>query len=517
MGVTDLLARLGPVADHLPVLLVVVPLMAAPISALLGLIQRRPLPWIWATLVAWLTFGMSALLLGQVMTSGTVSYPLGGWAPPLGIEYRVDLANAYVLFIVTSIGAVVMPYAKASVDLEIEGDKHHLFYAALLLCLTGLLGITVTGDAFNVFVFLEISSLSTYGLIAMGRGPRALTSAFRYLVMGTIGGTFILIGIGLMYMMTGTLNMSELVVMLPAVSGSRTIQAALAFLTVGASIKLALFPLHLWLPNAYTYSPSAVSAFLAATATKVSFYVLARVFFTFFGVALVFGTMRVDAVLMPIALLAIYSGSLVAIFQKNAKRLLAYSSVAQIGYMVLGLSMVGWDGTQATGLNGLTGGLVHLFNHAVMKGGMFLALGAVFYRIGSVNLDDMAGIGKRMPLTMLAFTFGGLGLIGVPMTAGFISKWYLVLGALEMERHGGLVVGAMLISSLLAVVYVWRVIEVAYFREPTGAAKKATDPPALMLVPTWLLIGASIYFGLQTELTGDVARAAAASLMGVSP
>ena len=406
------------------------------------------------------------------------------------------------------IGAVVLLYAPSSVNEEIPEESHYLFYTAYLLCLTGLLGITATGDAFNLFVFLEISSLSSYALISLGKDRRALTAAYQYLVLGTIGATFILIGVGLMYMMTGTLNMADLAVQLESVKHTRTVIAALAFFSVGVSLKLALFPLHLWLPNAYAFAPSVVTAFLAATATKVSIYVLLRFIFSVFGKDFVFETMRLDAVLLPLALIGIFSASTVAIFQNNIKRMLAYSSVAQVGYIILGISFVS--------MTGLTGAIVHLFNHALMKGALFLAMGGIAMRLGSVNLDDMRGLGKRMPITMAAFVLGGLSLIGVPLTVGFISKWYLVLAAIEQGMWPVAVL--VLFGSLLAVVYIWRVIEVAYFQEGRlEEGSEIKELPITMQLSMWFLISASIIFGIYTSLTVGVAKKAASLLLGVSP
>jgi multicomponent Na+:H+ antiporter subunit D len=488
--------------DQLPVFQIVLPLIAAPVVALIG---QRLVAWVVTCVVSWALLANSVVMLGEVRRTGELVYALGGWAAPWGIEYRVDPTNAFVILIVSMIAAIVFPYAPRSLSREVADDRQQYICAMLLLCMCGLMGIAITGDAFNVFVFLEISSLSGYALIAMGPNRRALTSAYQYLVMGTIGGTFILLGVGLMYMMTGTLNMADLARRLPEVSDTTTVRAALAFLTVGASIKLALFPLHSWLPGAYTYAPTAVSAFISATATKVSYYVLVRVICTFFGAALVFETMHLDRALMVFSLLAIYAASTAAIFQSNVKRLLAYSSVAQIGYMVLGLSY-------AT-VTGLSAGLVHLFNHALTKAGLFMAVGCVAYRLGSARLEEMRGIGKRMPLTMLAFVFGGLSLIGVPLTVGFVSKWALIQGALEIGLWP--VAGAALLSSLLAVVYVWRVVECMFFGEPEGPAAQVQEAPLSMLLPTWIMIGGTVVFGIFTDATMGVARQAAARLMGV--
>jgi multicomponent Na+:H+ antiporter subunit D len=486
-------------ADQLPALQVALPLLAAPLVAL---IRWKRGAWLLALLTSWAVLAMAVLLLRQVLDQGTIVYALGGWGAPFGIEYRVDLVSAYVLLVVAAIGAIVTPYAKASVEREVDPGRIPLFYSAFLLCLTGLLGITVTGDVFNLFVFLEISSLSAYGLIAMGPDRRALHASYKYLIMGSIGATFIVIGIGMMYIMTGTLNMVDLSLRLPEIS-SRTESVAFAFLTVGISLKLALFPLHLWLPDAYTYAPSTVTTFLASTATKVAVYMLVRFFFTIFGLFFSFETMTLHWVLTPLAILAILSASLTAIYQQNIKRLLAYSSVAQIGYMILGISL-------AT-VTGLTAGLLHLFNHALMKAALFMAMGAVMHQVGSVRMEAVQGLGRKMPWTMAGFVAGGLSLIGVPLTVGFISKWYLVLGAVEQGMW--IVAFFVLVGSLLALIYVWKVVEAAYFREYIGDLS-VREAPLSLLLPMWVLVLANVYFGIDASLTAGVAGEAARALLG---
>jgi len=395
----------------------------------------------------------------------------------------------------------VLPYARLSVEQEVGEERSPLFYAALLLLILGLCGITATGDAFNVFVFLEVSSLATYTLIAMGRDRRALTASFTYLIMGTIGATFYLIGVGFLYVMTGTLNMADLAERLPAISDSSTVRTAFAFIVTGICLKLALFPLHLWLPNAYTYSPSAVTAFLAATATKVAVYVLIRFVFTIFGVDFSFGMEPLAEVLIPLSVIGILSASTVSVTQPNIKRMLAYSSVAQIGYIVLGLAM----GTAM----GLTAALLHMFNHGLMKGALFMVMGAVAYRMGGTEISDMKGLAKTMPLTFWAFVLGGLSLIGVPLTVGFVSKWHLILAALELGWWPIVIV--ILAGSMLAVLYIGRVIEAGFFGQPADTTRR--EAPMGMLVPLWILVIANIWFGIDTRLTVDIAVAAAAQLM----
>jgi multicomponent Na+:H+ antiporter subunit D len=488
-------------AAHLPALQVVVPLLAAPLTVLL---RRRDLAFAVALAACWIAFAIALLLWQQVDAFGTISYEIGRWKPPWGIEYRVDRLTTFVLVLVSGIGALVLPFARGSIEREIEPRQQYLFYTMVLLCLTGMFGMTITGDAFNVFVFLEISSLSTYVLIAFGRDRRALFASYQYLVMGTIGATFFVIGIGLLYLMTGTLNIADMGQRITEVRGTRPVLAALAFLTVGLSLKLALFPLHQWLPNAYAYAPSAVSALLAATATKVALYVLVRFYYGVFGRAQVFGPLPMEQVMLLLALAGIFGASMVAVFQTELKRLFAYSSVGQIGYIVLGLSFA-----SATGL---TASIVHLFNHGITKGAIFLLLGCIAARLGDTSLARVHGLGRTMPWTSAGLVLCGLSLIGVPGTAGFVTKWYLVLAALERDQWWlvFLIVG----SSLLSMAYVWRFVEAAYFRP---SPPDTTPLPALpwgMRVTTALLVASTLWFGIDTSQTVTPAAQAAASLIG---
>ncbi|MCG8440577.1 MAG: monovalent cation/H+ antiporter subunit D family protein, partial [Caulobacterales bacterium] len=363
-------------------------------------------------------------------------------------------------------------------------------------------------DAFNLFVFLEISSLSTYVLVAMGGhlDRRALTAAYNYLVLGTIGATFFVIGVGFLYMATGTLNMMDMAERLRPLSDTSVARAGFAFIVIGLGLKAAMFPLHSWLPNAYAFSPSFVTAFLASTATKVAFYALVRFLYTVFGPAFTFQGSTLVWLLGPLAVLGMLAASFQAVFQNDARRLLALSSVAQVGYMLLGLSL----GTAA----GLAAGLLHLFNHAVMKGTLFMALGAMGARMGVVRVRELAGMGRVMPFTTAAFAVGGLTLIGVPLTAGFVSKWYLLSAALERGWWWAAV--AIAFSSILAFIYVGRMLEAAYMRSPperAGAPAPRARAPMSMLVPMWILAVACIWFGVDASFPTDIACRAAASVL----
>ncbi len=318
-------------AANLPIIVIIIPLLAAIIIPLAARLERS-FAWIIAVAATFFSFLSALFLLKAVMDTGRISYWLGGWEPPWGIEYAVDYLNGFVLVVVTFIAFVVAVYSKRSVYREIAHDKIPVFYAVYMLFVAGLTGVSITGDIFNLYVFIEITSLSVYTLIAMGRRRDALIASFNYLILGTIAGTFILIGVGYLYMVTGTLNMADLSELLPGLYSSTAVRTAFAFFTVGLSLKIALFPLHIWLPKAYTEAPSAVSAVVAATATKVGAYVLIRIMFTVFSVEFSLKVLPVTTILLILSSIAIIMGSVLAIAQTNLKRMLAYSSVGQIGY-----------------------------------------------------------------------------------------------------------------------------------------------------------------------------------------
>jgi len=480
---------------------VLVPLIAAPVCALL---PGRLLPWLLTALAVLAAAVISAFVLPETIGT-TLSYQFGNWPPPIGIEYRVDAVNAFLALLISTIGLVIVPWMRQSVNREVP-ERQGPFYALFLLALAGLMGIVLTGDAFNVFVFLEISSLSTYALVAHGARRGALLSAFRYLIMGTLGATFYLIGVGLLYIMTGTLNMADLAERIPEVADTRAVRAAFGFIMIGLALKLALFPLHRWLPGAYANAPSAVTVFLAATATKVAVYVMLRMVFTVFGVDFAL-SMPYQEFFFILGVIGILFASIQAIGQPTAKRMLAYSSVAQIGYIALAVSFVSIDG--------LAAGLVHIFNHALMKGALFMAVGAVVYRLGTNRIEDFAGLGREMPLTMLALVLAGMSMIGVPLTAGFISKWALIQAAIDQEAVFSIVV--VLVGSLLAVIYIGRIVEAAYLRPAPEGRKPVTEVGLWLQIPMWILIAANFWFGIDTDLTLGTATRGAEVLLGLAP
>ena len=488
---------------HLPLLQVVVPLLAAPVCVIM---HNRLAGWCIATAVSLLSFFIACTLFTQASSGEVITYALGGWAAPAGIEYYLDRLTAFLLVIITGLASFILIGARESLENEIPAERLYLFYTAFLLNLTGLLGVIMTGDAFNVFVFIEIASLSSYAMISISKDRRSLYAAYKYLILGTVGASFILISIGLLYALTGTLNIYDLHDRLADVDNKRTLITALAFFVIGIGLKASIWPLHLWLPDAYTYSPSIVSTFLAGTSTKVFIYVLVRFVFSLFGVEFTFDEIGLQYLLQFMAAAGILYGSIQAIRQDSIKRLLAFSSIAQIGYMVLGISLA----TTA----GLAAGLIHVFNHAIIKVTLFLCVANIIYFTGTDALSKLAGIGKRMPLTMGLIVIAGLSLIGVPLTAGFISKWFLLEAAIAGSHW--ILVSLIVFSSILAVVYIWKIIETAYFKD--GDILLLDRPrPYGMYIALVLFVFACIYFGLQTDISVGMAMATADSLVGVTP
>ena len=489
---------------HLPALQVVVPMLSAPLIVLL---QPRGLAWAGATAVAVLSFAIAvALAIAIAVLDGqTLEYAMGGWPAPYGIALSVDAFSALVLLVITGAAAAALLAAKPSIDQQIEVERQPLFYSAWLLVLSGLVGIVVSADAFNIFVFMEISSLASYILIAGGPDRRALPAVFKYLMMGTIGATFYLIGVGLIYMMTGTLNLADMEARIGDVTDINPILVAAGFITIGLALKAAVFPLHVWVPNAYTHAPHMVTVFLAACATKVAIYVLIRFDYMVFQATLDAHEIQFAMFMMPLAILGILIASAVAMFEGHLKRLLASSSIAQIGYILLGVSFVS--------IAGLSASAMHIFNHALAKGGLFLVVACLAYQYRDLRLDQLGGASTRMPWTCAAFVVCGLSLIGVPGTAGFISKWMLINAALENGPWGWGLVAIILVSSLMAVVYIWRIVEALYFQTPAEGEAQQSEAPVQLLLVTGLVAVMNIYFGIFPQVPLELANSAAALLL----
>lgn len=485
--------------DHFPILVVAVPLFVAFLIPLVGLKTTKlafPMVVIAIGFSLFAAIGIAAKVFG----GQTLAYHLGGWSPPWGIEYQIDALNAFMILLVCVIALIIAIYSKRSIVQERPKKEVH-FYCVYLLLFVGLLGMLTTGDMFNLYVFLEISSLTAYALIGIG-DEKAAFSAFKYVVVGTIGACFYLVGVGYLYIITGSLNMAQLAGLLPALSDSNVVLVAGVFFTIGMGIKMGLFPLHTWLPGAYTHAPSAVSAYIAPLMTKVAAYAIIRVMFTVFKPEFTFDKLPLAEILGWTAAIAIVYGSVIAITQTDFKRMLAYSSISQVGYIVLGLALGNRQGFQ--------GALLHILNHAFMKACLFAVAGAIIYRQGTRAIEQFGFLHRKMPLTAVAFGIAALSMIGIPPTAGFFSKWYLILGA--VTAHNWAFVGVILLSSLLNAVYFFKVIEHVFLKPMRGLKDSAVqtmaiqrrEAPGSMLIPILILAAGILVLGFASNWIVEV-------------
>jgi len=463
---------------HLPLLIPLVLLVAALLAPLVGIVRYT---WVYrlALVAVAVDAGVALWGLAEVVDGGTMTYRLAGWQPPIGIEFVLDPLSAFFSAVIATVALIVMVGARAMVVEELP-RKEVPFFTTVLLMLAGFQGIVLTGDLFNLFVFLEIAALAGYALVAVGERASPL-AAFRYLLVGATGASLYLLGLWFIYNLTGSLNMRDVAAILPGSWDNPALAIGLSLMIVGIGVKMALFPLHGWLPDAYTQAPSATTALMAPIGTKVGAYVLIRLLVFVFGGPLVTDELPVADVVMWLSAIGIIYGSILAIAQRELKRMLAYSSVAQVGYIGLGIGLANPVA--------LIGAVLHVVNHAVMKGALFLVAGTMRARLGHSDIGRIdAAVTRKLPWTMAAFTVAALSMIGIPPTAGFFSKWYLTSGA--VDRGLWIMVVVIMVSSLLNAVYFFRVLERGYLRhdddESLDAVVRDEAPPA-MLAPTIVL------------------------------
>ena len=475
-------------SQHFHVLIVLLPLSAALLSPLFSYLHRQAGKWI-AILSLFGAFLCSVGLLLQVVANGgeAIHYWMGDWMPPLGIEFVVDPINGVIVTMITFVALCSAiystPFLKKNNWLYMGG-----YYTLMALLCVGLSGMTLTGDAFNLYVYLEIASLSGYGLIALG-GNKGTLAAFRYLLIGTIAASLYLLALGFMYSMTGSLNMADLSVLLQDKMDSPLIIMSIALLIAAFGIKAALFPFHGWQPDAYTYSHPGAAPLISGVMSKVPAYAMLRFFFYLFGAQHLFVQHGLTVVGI-LGALGIILGSVMAIAQDDFRRMLAYSSVAQIGYIGVGLAIGSFYG--------LIGAVLHIINHAFMKGSLFMVIGGVRYRFGEVSISKLGQIGKKMPFTVFTLVVAALAMIGIPPTGGFFSKWYIMLGAMQTEQY--IYVAVLVISSLLNAVYFFRVLE-NVFINPDPGLKELNPPTGKLELPLQMLIPI-VVFGIAILALG---------------
>lgn len=472
------------IAAHGPVLLILIPLSAA-ILISVGALRRSWLAHLLATVAAGTAAAVAWALLEHVTAHGAVSYHVAGWRPPWGIELRADRLGCFVAAVVASMATVALAWSRHPAGREM-GDRAPTFYATAVLALCGLLGMCVTGDAFNMFVFLEVASLAGYALVGAGNGPSRV-AAFRYLILGATGASLYLLGVGYLYVATGTLNLADL--------GQRVAEAgdlapaALAFIVAGLGIKMGLFPLHAWMPDAYSRAPSATAAFVAPITTKVMALAMIRYLHQVFDGEAALGPIAVGHIVAVMGAVAVVIGAVLAITQSDFRRLLAWSSIGQVGYIAIGIG-IGSD-------LALAAALLHVLNHALLKGALFQVAGAAEVW----RMQDLRGLGRRMPITAVCLSIAGLSLVGIPPMGGFFSKWYLLEAAVAAGRP--VLVAAILLGSLCAVFYVLRILELVFLQPPADDDERS-EPGWSMTLPLALTAAAVVVTGILSH--GIIAR-----------
>jgi len=474
-------------------LLIAIPLAAAFLIPLLGLVSRRTARYIppFALLA---NLVLSGVLIPRALREPIV-VSIGGWKPPLCINLVVGPLGILLAALICLIGFLIAVYAVTYIK-NGPTEKYHMLF---LLLVTGAIGVVLTGDIFNLFVFFEILCISSYALTAYNRDKEGTEAGFKYLVQGTVGSTLILIAIAFLYGLFGTLNMADIARRVSSVD-SIPLFVIVALFVAGFGVEAAIFPLNAWLPDAHSSAPSSISAILSGIAIKAGVYAVARTTYTLFNAQglLVF--------VSAIGLVTLIIGEASAYRQKDdIKRMLAYSSIGQIGLIVFALGI----GTSA----GVFGGLFQLVNHAIAKALLFLAVGYMIYRVGSKKLSSLEGLGREMPLTSVAFAVAAFSLIGLPPFAGFMSKLSIIYAAVATQQGIFLAfVVIVLLSTIVEAGYFFRVVQALYFKG--GAAqRRLSEAPLGALLPIAVLGVAIIVIGIFPQVLTPVLRGGADELL----
>jgi len=406
-------------------------------------------------------------------------YSIGAWQPPIGISMVLDGLTVFMLVTVNFVAFAISIY---SINYMAKFTSKWKFYTLFLLMLAGMNGVIVTGDIFNLFVFLEIASVASYALVAFGTGRHELEAAFKYAVMSTVGSLFVLLGIIFLYSYTSTLNMADMARVLAEKGGGNVSLLVSAFFLMGFGLKAALVPFHAWLPDAHPSAPAPISAMLSGVLIKsLGVYCICRIFFNVLGI-----TPVTSSILMFLGALSMVIGVFLAIGQWDLKRLLAYHSISQMGYIMLGIGL-------ATPL-GIIGGLFHLLNHSLFKSLLFLNSGAVEYATGTRDLQKMGGLTKKMPLTGTTSLIASMSIAGIPPFNGFWSKLIIIIAAVEAGRHGYAFWAVL--ASVLTLASFMKVMKYAFLGKLRERWGKVREAPFFMGLSMSILAVACIMGGL---------------------
>jgi len=452
-------------SENILPLLVVIPLGAGFLIPLVGLFWERA-----AGILAVLTTALLAMFAFGRIGADTVVYSVGGWHPPFGINLVGDALTGFFHLIIAIISFLIVIYSLAYMKRYTAGSK---YYSLLMLVIAGMNGVVASGDLFNMYVFLEVAAISSYGLVAFGVEHEELEASFKYLVLGSVASSFILFGIALLYSITGTLNLAHNAQIIESGVSGTMLNFISALFIMGFGMKSALIPFHAWLPDAHPSAPAPISAMLSGLLIKVlGVYCIIRLFFFVFG----FGQ-SYSLIFVWLGILSMVVGALLAIGQMDFKRLLAYSSISQMGYIIFGIGL----GTPL----GIIGGLFHLLNHAFFKTLLFLCSGAVEYATGTRDLKQLGGLWKKMPVTSATCSIASLSISGIPPLGGFFSKLIIVIAAVKAYDTLGPVAyvyaAITVFVSFLTIIYFVKLQKMALFGKLPERLNKVHEVP----VPMW--------------------------------
>ncbi len=457
---------------------VAIPLAGSFIIAILG---KRPrwAPDLISGFTTLVLLAASILAVGIANTHGVLVYSIGAWKAPIGIEMVLDGLTAFMLVTINLVAFAVSVYAVNYMEQFTSKSK---FYTLFLLMLAGMNGLVVTGDMFNLFVFLEIASVASYALVAFGTEKHELEAAFKYAIMGTVASLFILLGIAILYSFTSTLNMADMASVLAQKESKNIVLMVSVLFLMGFGLKSAIVPFHAWLPDAHPSAPAPISAMLSGVLIKsLGIYALCRIFYNVIGM-----TAEVSSVFMFLGVLSMVVGVFLAIGQWDLKRLLAYHSISQIGYVVLGISL----GTPL----GVIGGLFHLFNHSIFKSLLFLDAGAVEYATGTRDLKDMGGLSAKMPATGTTNLIASMSIAGIPPFNGFWSKLIIIIATVEAGRYWYAFWAVL--ASLLTLASFMKVMKYAFLGALKEKWSQIKEVPVFMKLSMGVLAAICVFGGL---------------------
>ena len=472
--------------DHAPAILFLLPFMTAISLPMVGLKRRewcRPMAL--AAVSAMSPIALANLVV--VLNHGEIRYAFSGWAAPIGIEWVADGLASVVMVLVSFLALLVLIYAGPTSPRTL-GQRIVPYYTLILLLISALTGIVFAGDLFNVFVFLEVAALSGYALVGVA-GGKALVSAFRYLILGTLGASLYLLGVGYFYAATGTLNMADLAQRVPALVTSKAIVGGLIFMFLGLAIKMALMPLHGWLPDAYTHAPEAVSPLLASLVTKVALIAWVRIMFGVVGPDTEIEHVPVLTLLEELGAIAAVVGALLALTQRELKRMFAYGGISHIGLILIGVGL--------GNPTGFAGGVFYLINDAVMQAALFFLAGAVVYQYGARTIDELGCLRGQAPWMTGALIVMAMSMVGFPPTGGFFGKWYIILGALEAHHY--FAVAAVILSTVLTLAYFVKLFERIFRDRPVSSVMSPVEAPLSLKVSVGAVSATIILLGLWSD------------------